>query len=138
MKKENIVAISMALAGGILFMLGMVMTLVEEWNTLVAGIVLGAIGLITLLLIIPIYRKLGNYPPLKKDKNVIIAYVVGTLGAIILGIGMCFALNVFNFSYTLAYLIGIPVGIVGIVVVILTPIIYLAKSKQKNENQKNS
>ncbi len=124
MKKENIVAISMAIPGGIAFSIGMVMALVAEWHTLVPGIILGAVGLCTLLLIIPIYRKIAKYPPIHADKKVVFTYILGIFGALLLGIGMCFALQVFPVSTLISYAIGIPVGLMGIVIVILTPLLY--------------
>ena len=39
-------------------------------------------------------------------------------------IGMCFALQVFPVSTLISYAIGIPVGLMGIVIVILTPLLY--------------
>lgn len=44
MKKSNFVAIILGTIGGILFALGMCMALISEWNAFNQGVVMGVIG----------------------------------------------------------------------------------------------
>lgn len=68
----------------------------------------------------------------------IFAFTFGIFSALILGTGMCFAMNVFKLSQALAFGIGIPVGIIGIALCILTPFIYkkMLASKKKKYGEK--
>lgn len=64
----------------------------------------------------------------------IFAYSFGIIGALILGFGMCLAMDVFSINQTWALVVGIVVGIVGIVMVSLNYIFYsniLSSRKKK-------
>lgn len=92
-------------------------------------------------------RLRSEYTP-KEDNNVaralkiekkmklpayIFAYTFGILGALILGIGMCFVLDVFGNS-TAFFISGIIIGIVGIIMVSTNYPLYnhiLKKRKEK-------
>ena len=57
----------------------------------------------------------------------ILAYTLGTVGALVLGVGMCFALpEVFGLMA-----VGIPVGIVGIALVSITYPVYKSVLKKR-------
>ena len=56
MKKETLLEIILGTLGGIIFAIGMCMCLIAEWDLLKLGIILGIIGFIILLCIIPVYR----------------------------------------------------------------------------------
>lgn len=71
MKKSNFVAMILGTIGGILFALGMCMTLIPEWNAsrpgvgmcmtmvwsnMVPGIVIGLAGIVVLLCLIPFLK----------------------------------------------------------------------------------
>lgn len=80
----------------------------------------------------------------KLDKKVkkfpaVFSYIFGTISTLIMGTGMCFALKTFGSLSTLTSLsIGIPVGIVGIGLMISTNFIYnglLNKNKKKYGKQ---
>ncbi|MGN0534474.1 MAG: dihydropteridine reductase [Eubacterium sp.] len=76
-------------------------------------------------------RKLDNKA---KMPAIVFTYSFGILGALILGIGMCLAMNVIGNGSALAYAGGIIIGIIGIAVVSVNYPIYkkiLAKNKQK-------
>ena len=60
MQKKNLVATCMIIPSGIIFAIGMVLALLPEWNMVTAGIVIGAIGLLGLILVFPVYRKVGD------------------------------------------------------------------------------
>ena len=49
MKKKDFVTLMMSVVGGILFALGMCMALLPEWNAMTQGVVIGAVGLVVLL-----------------------------------------------------------------------------------------
>ena len=57
MKKDTLLEIILGTVGGLIFAVGMCMALVTEGDMLVPGIVVGIIGFIILLCIIPVYRK---------------------------------------------------------------------------------
>lgn len=64
----------------------------------------------------------------------IFTYTFGILGALILGIGMCLAMNVIGGGTTLMITLGIIIGIIGIAMVSINyPIftIFLRKRKEK-------
>lgn len=69
----------------------------------------------------------------KRPAN-IFAYIYGTLSALALGIGMCFAMEVLGAGSTPLYITGIVIGILGIAGCISNYFIYkkiLNKSKEK-------
>ena len=68
MKKENFISLILGTAGGMLFALGMCMTLLPEWNTfkecmvweglMIQGILVGILGIVLLLCLIPLCKGL--------------------------------------------------------------------------------
>ena len=66
---------------------------------------------------------------LKFSAREIFAIVLGVLGALLLGVGMCLVLvpEVVTTSFLIS---GIVIGIVGIVVVAINPVVFFAKSKK--------
>ncbi len=113
MKKSNFVALILGTIGGVFFALGMCMALVAEWGTIQQGIGSGAIGLVILLATIFIWRKMEGKAPVKISGKTIGAVLVGLLGAILLGVGMCFVLVIQNM------VLGTVIGLVGIVVLLM-------------------
>lgn len=64
----------------------------------------------------------------------IFTYTFGIIGALILGIGMCLAMNVIGGGTTLMITLGIIIGLIGIVIVSVNyPLysIFLRKRKEK-------
>ena len=112
MKKSTFVAMILGTIGGILFSLGMCMGLVEEWNARNEGIIMGAIGLIVLFIMVAVWRKMENKEPIKPSGKTIGATLIGIVGALLLGVGMCLTMVWSNM------VVGIIVGIVGIVVLL--------------------
>lgn len=112
MKKKNFVTLLMAVVGGLLFALGMCMALLPEWDALIPGIVLGAVGALVLIAIVLIRRKMDGKPAIKLNGKAIGAALLGLLGTIVFGAGMCMVL-VWDMMIP-----GIIVGIVGIVLLI--------------------
>ena len=112
MKKSTFVAMILGTIGGILFALGMCMGLVEEWNARNEGIIMGVIGLVVLFIMVAVWRKMENKEPIKPSGKTIGATLIGIVGALLLGVGMCLTMVWSNM------VVGIIVGIVGIVVLL--------------------
>ena len=55
MKKSNFVAMILGTIGGILFALGMCMTLIPEWNASRPGVVMGVVGAVVLLAMVRVW-----------------------------------------------------------------------------------
>lgn len=113
MKKSNFVALILGTIGGVFFALGMCMCLLPEWGMATQGIVCGVIGLVVLLATVLIWRKMENKAPIKLDGKTVGAVLVGLLGALLLGVGMCLSM-VFA-----KMMLGIVVGLIGIVVLLM-------------------
>ena len=60
MKKNTFTAMILGAIGGILFALGMCMTLIPEWNAFRPGVIMGVIGAIVLLIMALVWRKMEN------------------------------------------------------------------------------
>jgi hypothetical protein len=104
--------------GGILFALGMCMGLVPEWGAMRQGIVIGAVGLAVLLVMVLVRRKMSGKPAIVLNGKAIGTTLLGVVGAIVLGVGMCMTM-IWNMLVP-----GIVVGIVGIVLLLcLIPVI---------------
>ena len=58
MKKKNFVSMIMGTVGGILFAIGMCMCLLPQWNAFNQGILVGLVGIVLLLCLIPIVKGL--------------------------------------------------------------------------------
>lgn len=123
MKKETLLEIILGTIGGLVFALGMTMCLLPEWNLFKAGIVVTGIGFIILLCIIPVYR--SNHPKKVRGKinwGIVITWLIGIIGALILGFGMS-KVMVGEPSKT-QFLVGIITGIIGLLVCVLNYPIY--------------
>ncbi len=108
MKKKDFVTLLMSVIGGILFALGMCMALLPEWEAMTPGIVIGIIGALVLLAMIVIRRKMDGKPAFVFNGKAIAATLLGTAGAIALGMGMCMIM-------VLDLMIpGVIVGVIGI------------------------
>lgn len=112
MKKSNFVAMILGVIGGILFALGMCMALIPEWNAFQPGVVMSAVGVIVLLIMVIVWRKMENKAPIKLSGKTIGATLIGIAGALLLGVGMCLTMVWSNM------IVGIIVGIAGIVVLL--------------------
>ncbi len=113
MKKSTFVAMILGTIGGILFALGMCMGLIEEWNARNEGIVMGVAGMIVLLIMVLVWRKMEDKAPIKLSGKAIGATLIGIVGALLLGVGMCLSMVWSGYM-----VVGIIVGIIGIVVLL--------------------
>lgn len=117
MKKSSFVAMIMGTVGGILAAIGMCMCLLPEWNAFKPGVVMGSIGLVVLLAMFIVWRKMENKAPVKLNGKTVLTVLLGAVGALALGVGMCFTMVWSNM------ILGIAVGLVGIVILLsLIPI----------------
>ena len=118
MKKKDFVTLIMSVIGGILFALGMCMALLPEWGAMIPGIASGAVGAAVLLAMVPVRRKMDGKPAIVLNGKVIGTTLLGILGAIVFGAGMCMTM-VWDMMVP-----GIIVGIAGIVLLLcLIPVI---------------
>lgn len=112
MKKSTFVAMILGTIGGILFALGMCMALIPEWNAFRPGVIMGVIGAVVLLVMVFVWRRMENKEPIKPSGKMIGATLLGIVGALLLGVGMCLTMV---WSHMAA---GIVIGIVAIVVLL--------------------
>lgn len=112
MKKSTFMAMILGTIGGILFALGMCMALIPEWNAFRPGVIMGVIGAVVLLIMVLVWRRMENKEPIKLSGKTIGATLIGIVGVLLLGVGMCLTMV---WSHMVA---GIVIGIVGIVVLL--------------------
>ena len=112
MKKSSFVAMILGTIGGILFSLGMCMALIPEGNSFKPGVIMGTIGLVVLLIMVLVWRKMEHKAPIKASGKTIGAILIGIIGSLLLGVGMCLIM-----VWT-KMVLGIIIGIVGIVVLL--------------------
>lgn len=112
MKKSSFVAMVLGTVSGVLFSLGMCMALLSEWNCFNEGIVFGGVGLILGLITLIVWRKMENKAPIKINAKNILVTVFGIVGALILGVGMCFCM-VWE-----SIVLGTVIGLAGIVMLL--------------------
>lgn len=110
MKKSSFVAMLLGTVSGVLFALGMCMALIPEWNSFKPGVVFGCAGILLGLVTIAIWRKMEHKQPIHISGKTIFTIVVGIIGALALGVGMCFCM-VWD-----KIVIGMVIGLVGILV----------------------
>ncbi|MGN0968748.1 MAG: hypothetical protein ACI4O3_05700 [Oscillospiraceae bacterium] len=113
MSKKNFITLILSTIGGILFALGMCMALVPEWSAFTQGIVIGCVGVVILLVMLIVRRRMEGKPVLVKlSGKAICTIILGVVGALVLGVGMCMVM-VWEML-----ILGIVVGIVGIVLLL--------------------
>ena len=112
MKKKDFVTLMMSVVGGILFALGMCMALLPEWNAMTQGVVIGAVGLVVLLVMLLVRRKMDGKPAIVFSGKAIATTLFGIFSTVVFGIGMCMTM-VWNMMIP-----GIAVGIVGILLLL--------------------
>ncbi len=110
MKKSTFITMLLGTLGGLLFALGMCMTLIKEWNTFAPGLVFGILGIIILVITLFVWRKMEGKPKMAIDQRTMGAILIGVIGAMLLGLGMSLVMVWGHF------IIGIVLGIIGILV----------------------
>lgn len=123
MKKSSFVAMILGTVSGVFFALGMCMALLPEWNAFKPGIIFGVIGLVLGLITLLIWRKMAGKAPIQWNKRIIGISLIGVVGALVLGVGMCLCMVWKNI------ILGTLIGLVGIIILLmLIPIIKGIKS----------
>lgn len=122
MKKSNFIAMILGTVSGLLFALGMCMALLPQWESFEEGIIFGAAGLVLGLVTLIVWRRMEHKAPIKLSGKQVLLVIMGIVGALALGVGMCFCMVWSNM------VLGILIGIVGIV--LLLCIVPVAKGIQ--------
>lgn len=112
MKKSTFVSMILGTIGGILFALGMCMALIQEWNAFRPGIIMGTIGIVVLFIMVFVWRRMENKAPIRLSGKTIGAALIGIMGALLLGVGMCLTMV---WSHMVAF---IAIGILGIILIL--------------------
>ena len=90
MKKSSFVAMVLGTVSLMLFALGMCMALIPEWDAFKPGIVFGCLGLVLLLMTLIIWRRMEHKHPIHISMKLVVTVIIGVIGALTLGVGMCF------------------------------------------------
>ena len=94
------------------------MAMITEWNTFNQGIVVGTIGIIILIIMLIVRRKMEGKPAIELNKKAIGIVLLGIVGALLLGVGMCMTM-----VWQGLMVQGIIVGLIGIIILLcLIPI----------------
>ncbi len=118
MKKSSFVTMILGTVSGMLFAIGMCMALLPEWDAFNEGIIFGGIGLAMGLVTLIVWRKMEHKAPIKISGRGLLIALVGIVGALLLGVGMCFCMIWSNMA------LGIVIGMLGIVALLcLIPLI---------------
>ena len=119
MSKKNFISLIPGTIGVILFALGMCMAMLPEWGAFTQGIVIGCVGLVVLLIMLVVRRKMEGKPVIVKLSGKTVGTIVlGVVGALVLGAGMCMVM-VWNMLVW-----GVIIGLIGIVLLLcLIPLV---------------
>lgn len=112
MKKSSFAAMVFGTASVVLFALGMCMALIPEWNAFRPGIMFGCVGLVLDVITLLVWRKMEGKEPVHITGKTILTVIVGAVGSLTLGVGMCFSM-VWG-----RMIMGVAIGLVGIVVLL--------------------
>lgn len=112
MKKSSFTALMLGTVSGVLFALGFCMALIPEWNAFKPGIVFGSVGLLLGLITYLLWRKMEHKNPIQISGKTLLTLLTGILGALTLGIGMCFSMVWGKLA------LGIGIGLTGIVILL--------------------
>ena len=119
MKKRNFAYLLLGVVGGLLFALGMCMCLLPEWNAFTPGVILGCAGAVVLLATLLVRLKVEGQPIFHKvSGRVMGAVLLGIVGVLVFGTGMCMVM-VWEMLIP-----GILVGLGGIILLLfLIPLV---------------
>lgn len=118
MKKSSFIALVLGTVSGMLFAIGMCMALLPEWDAFKEGIIFGSVGLVLALITVAVWRKMEHKAPIHISGKSLLTIVVGIVGALLLGVGMCLSM-VWD-----KMIVGILVGVLGIVALLcLIPLV---------------
>jgi hypothetical protein len=86
--------------------------IIPEWNAMKQGIVIGIIGIAILIAMVLVRRVMDGKPAIVLNAKAIGTTLLGVVGAIVLGVGMCMTM-IWGMLVQ-----GIVVGIIGIVLLL--------------------
>lgn len=112
MKKSSFAALILGTISMMFFALGMCMALIPEWEAFRPGVVFGCVGLALGLVTLVVWRRMEHKEPVHISGKLVLTGVVGVVGALALGVGMCFCMVWGRMAA------GIAIGLVGIVVLL--------------------
>ena len=112
MKKSSFVAMILGIISCLFFGLGMCMAMIPECNAFTPGVVVGCVGIVFALITVFVWRKMEHKQPIKITGKAVLTAVIGGVGALALGAGMCFSM-VWG-----SMILGIVIGIVGIIILL--------------------
>ncbi|MBO5060603.1 MAG: hypothetical protein J6C82_06805 [Clostridia bacterium] len=112
MKKSSFVAMMLGTVSGVLFALGMCMALIPEWDSFKPGVIFGCVGLVLGIITVMIWRKMENKAPIKLSEKTILSIVLSVIGALALGVGMCFCM------LWEKMILGVIIGLAGILILL--------------------
>lgn len=113
MKKENFITLIFGILGGMLFGLGMCMCMLPEWGMFHQGILMGLAGLLVLLILWAVRRKMQGKEPIRISAKTVGIVLFGIVGALVFGAGMCMTMIWDGLMFQ-----GIIVGIAGILLLV--------------------
>lgn len=118
MQKSSLVALIMGTVSGVLFALGMCMSLLPEWNAFKEGILFSTIRMILGIITLLVWCKMENKKLPKMSGKNILRTIYAILAALVLGVGMCMCLVWEQIVW------GTLIGLLGIIMLIaLIPMI---------------
>ncbi len=112
MKKSSFVAMLLGTVSGVFFALGMCMAMIPEWNAFRPGVVLGGAGLVLGCVTMIVWRKMEHKQPIRISGKILGTVALGIVGALTLGMGMCFCMVWGKMVF------GIFLGLAGIVLLL--------------------
>ena len=114
MKKLNFVSLLLGIIGILLFGFGMYCCLVPEFNAPTTGIVLGIIGILVLLMMLVVRRKMqGKSAVVALNAKTVFAILIGIVGTLLFGLGLCLCM-----VFTGYFILGIVAAVAGIAVLL--------------------
>jgi len=114
MKKLNFVSLLLGIIGVLLFGFGMCCCLVPEFNAPTTGIVLGIIGILVLLMMLVVRRKMqGKSAVVALNAKTVFAILIGIVGTLLFGLGLCLCM-----VFTGYFILGIVAAVAGIAVLL--------------------
>ncbi len=113
MKRENFVSMILGVVGVLFFALGICMCMITEWNAFTQGVVMGAVGIVVLIVMAIVRRKMQGKSAVVLNGRAIGIAALGIVGALVLGVGMCMTM-----VWQGLMIPGIVVGIIGIVLLL--------------------
>ena len=112
MKKSTFVATLLGVISCLFFGLGMCMAMLPEWNAFKPGVIVGCVGLVFALITVFVWRRMEHKAPIKINGKTILTAIIGIVGALLFGVGMCMVMVWGNMIF------GVILGIVGILVLL--------------------